>query len=429
MKQSSTRRKLLATLGTTSVAALTGCSGSGTTGNTESSPTETTTKRSSKNQTQTSTKTPQSRDAPYSRGELVEDFEDFENARWGTIGGTISSDGSNPYAGSQSLRLENKNGDVAGIFKSFPDGLDLTKNDLSIAVKMEKPARGKFSAEVIAPARSDMLASNRFLVKELDGWVRIDLGYTGRQGDPILKEVQELRLMVLTPEGEPIKVWIDDLRVIPKPDRGAVMFHFDDNVASQYDVAFKELQERKWPGAVSIIPDTVNSEGRLTTGQMREMRDAGWDMMSHPHQPKPFPAYSPEKQREELKRAKRYLELKGFPDGARHFVAPYNRLSTETVEILKEVGYETGFSFGACPNNALQPSGMYTISRVQGTDPRGVRRLLNIAEAFNQLVVVYFHSIGQSDSDTSMNDFMNILDHVEKKDIDVITPSQLIDKK
>ena len=53
--------------------------------------------------------------------------------------------------------VADENGDAAGIFKSFPDGLDLTSHDLSLAVKLEKPVRGRFAAEFIAPARSDML--------------------------------------------------------------------------------------------------------------------------------------------------------------------------------------------------------------------------------------------------------------------------------
>jgi hypothetical protein len=71
---------------------------------------------------------------------------------------------------------------------------------------------------------------------------------------------------------------------------------------------------------------------------------------------------------------------------------------------------------------------MHAISRVMGKDPRGTRRILNIAEAYNQLVVIQFHDIGEGDDyETSPEDFKNVLDHIEKKDMDVITPSDLID--
>jgi peptidoglycan/xylan/chitin deacetylase (PgdA/CDA1 family) len=428
MNDSSTRRSVLASLGTVGVAGVAGCLGSTGQTDTNNTATTTTTTNASTTSSDDGTQTPaQQGDQPFTRGTVVEDFESFEDSRWGTVGGKVKTDANEAYAGSQSLHMSNKNGDVAGIYKAFPDGLDLSKHDLSIAVKLEKPVRGKIAAEIIAPARSDMLVSKRYIPKELNGWVRIDLGYTGQKGDPVMKSVQELRLMVQTPEGEPIDVWIDDLRKIPKPDKGKVILQFDDAVTSQYEVAFKELKKRGWPGGVAVIPDAINSQGNLTTGQMREMRDAGWDMMAHPQGPKPLPAYSEAKQQKMIQQAYNYLKLKGFPKGARHFVAPYNRVSKTTLDIVEQY-HDTGFMFGACPNNAQQPSNMHAISRVMGKDPRGTRRILNIAEKFNQLAVVTWHDIGEGDDyETSPEDFKNVLDHIEKKDMDVIAPSGLLD--
>ena len=426
MNDSSTRRSVLASLGAVGVTGVAGCLGS--TGQTDTNNTAPTTTANTSTTSDDGTQTPaQQGDQPFTRGKLVEDFESFEDSRWGTIGGKVKTDTNEVYAGSQSLHMTNKNGEVAGIYKAFPDGLDLRQHDLSIAVKLDKPVRGKFAAEIIAPARSDMLVSKRYIPKELNGWTRIDLGYTGKTGSPVLKGVQELRLMVQSEKGTPIDVRIDDLRKIPKPKKGKVMLQFDDAVTSQYEIAFKEMQKRGWGGGIAIIPDAINSQGNITTGQMREMRDAGWDMMAHPQTPKPLPAYSEDKQRQMIKQAKNYLELKGFPKGARHFVAPYNRVSKTTLDIISEF-HETGFMFGACPNNAQQPSNMHAISRVMGKDPQGTRRILNIAEKFNQMAVVTWHSIGDGeDYETSPKDFKNVLDHIEKKDVDVIAPSGLLD--
>ncbi|SEP28116.1 Peptidoglycan/xylan/chitin deacetylase, PgdA/CDA1 family [Halogranum amylolyticum] len=418
----------MATLGAVGVTGLAGCSGgTGSTPTDNGTTSNTTTQSETSSGNETTSESSNGENQAFTRGELVEDFEQFEDSRWGNVGGTIETDTNEVYSGSQSLHMTNQKGRVAGIFKSFPDGLDLSKHDLSLAVKLDKPVRGKIAAEIIAPARSDMLTSKRFIPKELNGWVRIDLGYTGRKGDPVLKGVQELRLMVQSEEGTAIDVRIDDLRKIPKPDKGKVMLQFDDAVTSQYEVAFKELQERGWAGGVAIIPDAINSQGNLTTGQMREMRDAGWDMMSHPQVPKPLPAYSEKKQRELIKKSYNYLDLKGFPKGARHFVAPYNRVSKTTLDLISEF-HESSYMFGGCPNNAQQPSNMHAISRVMGKDPRGTRRVLNIAEEYNQLVVIQWHDIGEGkDYETSPDDFKNVLNHIKKKDMDVITPSDLID--
>jgi peptidoglycan/xylan/chitin deacetylase (PgdA/CDA1 family) len=433
MRKPSTRRKFLTVAGVAGVTGLAGCSGGAeptTSEQTAAAETTTASTTATGNESgETTAANAEPVESPFQRGTVVDDFEAVgsKDSRWGTIGGTVEADTEDVYAGTQSVHMTNENGDVAGIFKSFPDGLDLSNHDLSIAVKLEQPVRGRFAAEFIAPARSDMLVSKRYIPKELNGWVRFDLGYTGRTGDPMIASIQELRLMVLTEEGTPIDVHVDDLRKVPKPDTGKVVLQFDDSRASHYDVAFEALQERGWAGGSAIIPDSINSDGYLTTGQMREMRDAGWDMMSHPQAPEPLPQYSAAKQQQLIQQAYNYLDLKGFSEGARHFVAPYNRVSKTTLDIVAEY-HDAGYLFGACPNNAQQPSNMHAISRVMGRDPQGTRRILNIADAYNQLAVVTWHTIGYGeDYETSPEDFENVLNHIEQTGLEVVAPSDLLD--
>lgn len=424
---SSTRRQFVAALGVAGTVSLAGCSAIPGIGN---APTTTRTQRPKTTSTKRGTQRPKTTST--GRGTVVDDFEGDVDSRWGVSNGKYTVTNQDTFQGDQSLVLEPKksaNQPVTKIFKSFyPETLDLSKHDLTMAVKVEKPEALKISAEIIAPARSDYLTSTRYIPKELDGWVRYDLGYTGKRGSPNLKNVQQLNIQI-GPTNKPFRVLIDDIRKIPKPTTGKVMFHFDDNAVSQYEVAYPEFKKRDWPGAIGVIPDTVGGDRRLTNGMLRELGKAGWDMMSHPHLARPYPAYPPKKQRQEIQQAYNYLKLKGFTKGARHFVAPYNRVNKKTLEIVREF-HETCFLFGGAPSNALKPSNPYVISRVAGTDPRGVRRVLNLAEEFNQLVVVYYHRIAAQDAEYSIpkDIFMNTVNHVEKKDIDVITPSQLIDR-
>ena len=435
MKKPSTRRTFLTTAGAVGLTSIAGCSGNAEP-TTETKTTSTTRKTATKTASTTTatneTEEPSDSTAvesPFERGTVVDDFEAVgtNDSRWGPVGGTIEADTDDVYAGTQSVHMTNENGNVAGIYKAFPDGLDLSSHDLTLAVKLEKPVRGRIAAEFLAPDRNDMLVSKRYIPKELNGWFRIDLGYTGQSGKPAVDSVQELRLMVLTEEGTPIDVHVDDLRKIPKPKNGKVVLQFDDSHITHYDVAFEELQKRGWAAGSAIIPDTIGSDGYLTIGQMREMRDAGWDMMAHPQASKPLPQYSEARQQEMIQQAYDYLELKGFPEGARHFVAPYNRVSTTTLDIVAEY-HDAGYMFGACPNNAQQPSNMHTISRVMGKDPQGTRRILNLADSYNQLAVVTWHTVGYGNGyEVSPETFKNVLDHIEQTGLEVVAPSALLD--
>lgn len=365
--------------------------------------------------------------SPGSSGAVVEDFEQKIKSRWQVTSGKYAANTKQPYNGSQSLVLTGKKGGVS-IYRSFYDsgGLDLRKHDLSMAVKFKQPVRGRIGISLIAPAQSDMLTSRRFIPKELNGWTRIDLGYTGKEGNPVMKSVQELQINVSS-DGKPVQVEVDDIRKIPKAKKGKVMFQFDDSHITQYEKAFPQLKKRNWTGGVAVIPDSIGTKENMTRSNMREMGKAGWDMMAHPPVGKPLPQHKPKEQERQIRKTKQYLKQQGFDKGARHIVAPYGRISTETIEIMKKY-HDANYIFGGTPGNAAQPSGMYTIPRVFGTSPDAVKNLLDIAEQLNQLVIVAYHDIGTgSETSVSMSDFKTVLNHVEKKKMDVVSPSTFLD--
>jgi peptidoglycan/xylan/chitin deacetylase (PgdA/CDA1 family) len=467
MKRSSTRRKLLATLGTATTLSLAGCSAvlgpsdSGTskksTSTTDSSGTDTTTKTSGK-KNGGNKGTPQQKNAPFTRGTVIEDFEK-KLKRWRPLAGKVTVDKKNPYQGSQSLVLKsgnsskkkspnstnttnttktntttdtNSTGNAAGVARSYyssgskNSGLDLRKHDLSMAVRFEKPTDGRIGVELIAPSSTLSLTSRRYIPIELDGWTRIDLGYTGKEGKPTLKKVLGMRIIVNSSEG-PINVAIDDIRKIPKAKKGKVMFQFDDGHITTYTKAFPKLKQRKWPAGAAIIPDEIGTAENIKWADTRKLSKAGWDIMSHPPVAEPLPTLSPKKQEREIRDTKNALEYRGFKKGARHIVAPYGRVSNKTIEIMKKY-HDANYMFGGTPSNAKHPSNMYGISRVHGTSPDGVKKILDLAEKYRQMVVISYHDIGTgSDTSVSMKGFEKVLNHVEKKKMDVVSPSQFLD--
>ena len=422
MSRRPSRRGFLAAVGTGSFA-LAGCTGL-TGGGGSDGPSETPTQTDIASPTTTGPTTDEPTTTPGGSGgpgTLVEDFEKLE--AWGTIRGKVTADAENAFAGSQSARIENPDGGVAGIEKRYPDGLDLSKDTLSIATKMEKPAVGKLAVEYLAPTPTDELVTHRYIVEKLDDWVRVDLGYTGSEGKPDLADVRKLRIMVFTKD-EPIRFWVDDLRKTPKPDRGKVMLTFDDAHITQYDVAFPELQNRGWPGVAAVIPAAVGTQENVTVTQLREMRDAGWDVSSHPQGPKPLTAFPKEKQRQKMEAAKTWLEQRGFADGARSFFAPYDSVNGATLSLVEEL-HEYGFTFGGCPNGA-PPAGTNAISRVYGRDVKGVKSLVDVAASYGQMVVINYGAIGE-EYDVTPAMFKDVLNHVQSKDVDVVTPSKLLE--
>lgn len=425
MRRPTTRRTLLATLGAASTFSLAGCSGvipTGPDSDSESTPTSTDTPNDS---TTTSNGTTPSGPG----GSSIEDFEGKVKDRWTKDAGKFTTDTKNAFKGSQSLVLQGdgKGGGNATVTRSFysssekNNGIDLSSHDLSLAVRFEKPARGHIAVECNTPGGT--LKCRRFIPKELNGWTRFDLGYTGKEGSPDLASVFDVKLSV-TSKGKPIKVGIDDLRKIPKAKKGKVMFQFDDSVASAHSKAFPMFKERDWQAGVAIMPNVVGTDGKLSRANMRKMASAGWDMMSHTSTDL-LPTRPKQKQKQAIGQSKGELESMGFSKGVQHFVVPNGRVNKTTLDIIRD-NHKTNFMFGAGPGNAKQPTNMYTIPRVMGSSPDAVVNLLDLAEQFNQLVVIQYHKIGDGE-ETSTAEFEQVVKHVEKKDMDVVSPSQFLD--
>lgn len=473
MRRSSTRRKFLATLGTTTTLSLAGCSailgpsgggsqtpsGTGTPGNNTKS---TGTPQGKKSPNGKGKGTPKSKNVPFTRGTVVEDFEG-DLSSWRVTTGKVTVDKKNPYQGSQSLVLttgkpkkkkkktssgnttqtnttqttttatQTDTSNSAGVAHTYyssngkSKALDLRKHDLTMAVRFEKPANGRIGIELLAPTKTLSLTSTHFTPKELNGWTRFDLGYTGEEGNPNLKKVLGIRILVNTP-GKPINVAIDDIRKIPKAKKGKVIFQFDDGTLTTFTEAFPRLQERNWPAGAAVIPPAIGTKANMSWANLRKMASAGWDIMSHPPVADPLPTYSPEKQERMIKQTKIALEQRGFKQGARHIVAPYGRVSNKTIEIMQKY-HEANYMFGAAPGNARHPSNMYGISRLYGDAPvDALRHLIDLAEEYRQMIVLGYHDIGtNTGTSVSAEEFEQVLNHVEKKNMDVVSPSQFLD--
>lgn len=429
MGKESTRRVFLTTLGAAGAVSLAGCSSIPGGGGGDEPADPNGTDNSTDNSTDTGTDNG-GNGGGGAPGESVDNFSNIEELQINA--GKVSTTTDDVFQGDQSVVLEPK-GDGESVVKFtktfYPDNLDLTKHDLSLAAKIKKPDLGaqdgriKLAANIIAPAQSSMTTAIRQFPRELGDWVRFDLGYTDKNGNPEMGNVSDIEIQIgPRQDGKKFKVLIDDLRKVPKGNKGKVMLQFDDGFITTYENAFPMLKEKGWTGSAAIIPNAVGADNYVTEQMMREMSDAGWDMIAHYGQP--LTGMSPEDQKQELQQAKQYLDVKGFGKGANHFAVPNHRLNKAALDNISNL-FETAYLQGGGPSNAKLPSNPHFISRVNGASIRGSRRIINMAAEFNQLAVLYFHEIGDGDGWLPKQDFQKILDHIEKKEVDVITPTQL----
>lgn len=357
-------------------------------------------------------------------GVLLDGMEDL--SLWSTLDGHLSADSERYFGGDQSAVLETDGStNRAWIYREFDPGIDLSNHDLSVAVH---PGRGATRAQmlrlqVLAPDyrnRIDM----RHGVGDLGGWFRMDLGPTVVEGEPDLRNVRELRLQSLKGGDRALRLNVDELRLVPKADRGRVMVTFDDIPRSQYSEAFPLMQEFGFEGVAGAISWLTDDPSYVSKAELSEMQEAGWDIVSHPQvtdPSTPLPELDREQQRAVIERSKRWLLDNGFERGARFVIWPFHAADSTTLELAARY-HSLGFA-GGRPPSGIPPTDPLTIGRVDGEGVSDTLRLLEFAEEYRQLCVIMYHDIGADGLPT--DEFERTLRAIEESSLEVITASDL----
>ena len=358
-------------------------------------------------------------------GELLSDFS--EDAPVEALRGEFFGDPDEARVGDQALVIESEQ-DRAGVSLFFPDGLDLTDWNTSMAVKAE--AISRIAIEYRTP--SGQLTSLRRLPNDHDDWLRVDFGYDDKQDEPDVTNITELRILGLAHDDGPTRFAIDDLRRTESLQNGKAILVCYGADLSHYDIAAEMLQARGWPAAVAVAPRRIGGSGRMDAHDLRELQGDGWDICPAPRGPDGLSGLPKDEQETIIREAKELFTARGFEDGARHFFAPDWREFDPTNHELVREHHETGFVFGSGPCG-LPPTARDLIPMVWGPALHGgVRRYINLADQYGQLVVLRIPRIVEAEEDVDSNsmwveDFAHLLDHLDHRGLDVITPSDIVD--
>lgn len=358
-------------------------------------------------------------------GESLSDFEDLDE--WSAETGELSAAPDEARTGSQAAAVES-DGERARIGLRFPDGIDMEGWAASLAVKPE--SADKIRVEFLAPSRGERLGSTRVVPDDFDGWFRMDCGYQQKPGrQPDLSNVTGIDVVVDGPDGGPSRLLVDDLRRTESAATGKVILAFYGGHQTHYDVAAELLAERDWPAAVPVAPDEIGGEGRMGRDELRELADRGWDVCSAPGLVSGLAGRSESEQRAALEESRDALADAGFEDGSRH-VFFGDGMDPTTYDLVRDV-HESAFLYNS-GTVGVPPTEMHAIPFIWGPALHtGVRRHTNISDQYGLLTTVRVPPIVDEDdvasNRMSLDDFWLLLEHIEQRGLDVITPSDLVD--
>ncbi|MFA9415106.1 hypothetical protein [Natrinema sp. HArc-T2] len=359
-------------------------------------------------------------------GEPIDRFEDL--GEWSAMidAGDLESGTDDPYAGSQSAHLTaSENAEYAAVYRTVPDGLDLSNKNFSLAVNFTGRDQLHLTLELFAPNSRNVHAMQRTLTGPVDRWVRVDFGTDRIETQPELSDVREIRLIARR-RGDttgPIDCQVDDLRAVDRPDTGRVMLLFDGTLESHHASAFDHMQAYDFAGVEAVIPEAVGEGGRLTLDKLTELDDAGWDLAARPRTGSKFlHEFSPEQQEGMIRRTKAYLENRGFEDGAKHFVTPRNILGSTANDLVREY-HEQAFRFGGGPNG-LPLTDPHNVGFFAGDAGNETKTYVDYAAEYGELAVLHFEYIGEDGM--SEQAFDGLLEYIDTQNVEVVTATDLL---
>jgi len=212
---------------------------------------------------------------------------------------------------------------------------------------------------------------------------------------------------------------------------GSVVLTFDDGLNSVYEQTFPIMKEYGFSGLSAVVCDRIEAggshPGELTTGELTELQDAGWEISGHSYSKHPALAdLSPSDLRWQPKRQIEWLNKHELLADILSLVYPYNNVNESVTDITEEF-FDIGFDNLTRPKDGIDDA--LSVGRVKGHEPGTAKEA--IAAAKNQYpTVLMYHDVTQSvqeGNDIFIKEFRETLSYIDSygSALEIITPSEL----
>ena len=166
-------------------------------------------------------------------------------------------------------------------------------------------------------------------------------------------------------------------------------FVLDDGNDTDYLVAKAIFAEQGAVACTAVTTDWIGRDNRLTADQIRSLRDAGWEIMSHTASHPHLTSLSAEQIEDELSRSKAALESLGV--NVRSLVYPYNQ-NNALVRSITAKYYRSGRG-GKYAVNYPDTDPFFLKSFPYKHDLDAMKRTIDQAYADRAWLIVYQHEV------------------------------------
>lgn len=203
----------------------------------------------------------------------------------------------------------------------------------------------------------------------------------------------------------PVLAGCDKSATEPSPWTGRMTITFDDGWKSAHSRGLPTLRQYGLQGNLAVVTETVDYfDGFVTLAQLRELRDAGWSIVSHSVKHADLTTLSAAQLEAELTQSKAWIQAQGFP-GSSVFVVPYHAFGERELTAIrrhyKAARIANATFFSPLHFESWRPADPYKLTAIEAatlpyTTPAGRDALIAQVEAAltaGKFVDVTFHDI------------------------------------
>lgn len=166
-------------------------------------------------------------------------------------------------------------------------------------------------------------------------------------------------------------------------------FVFDDGNDTDYIVAKDIFAEQGAVACSAITTDWIDTKDHLSVAQIRALRDAGWEIMSHTASHPDLPSLPVSQIDGELARSKTALENLGVT--VHNLVYPYNKNNEQVRQIVRKY-YRSGRG-GTNTANAPDEDPYFLKSYANKHDTSRMKRYIDRAYVDRSWIIFYHHQV------------------------------------
>jgi len=382
------------------------------------------------------------------REQIITTFQGNENYLKTTGDGVVSFDTEEYMIGKQSLKISTKGDGIPEIVRitDISPPIDFRGKFLKAWLKISDRSavellRITFSSDNFETKKNYWIhqrpSSPTAKSFQDNKWSPITISLTQTTGNTDLSKINAIEIKLTDKGRRPVSIWFNSLSLVENNSKGIVTFTFDDAVGTQFTNAVPILSKYNYSGTTYVPTKWVDRGGRLSIDQLKEMQDVyGWDVSSHTRNHVDLKkSKNKDSLENELVKSKEFLVKNGFERGAEHFAYPFGNFDNDlSMEIIKKHYKTARIVRGDIETLPVaDPYRLRPIYVLSYTPPELVLSRIDKVIENGDWAILVFHGIVDNNANDVQgkylkSNFQKIVDGVYKKNVDVMTVSEVYNK-